>query len=284
MGLPPLVESKYLIGFCVVIRREILDKIGGLDESLPGGDDLDWSIAIRNLGYKLVIRRDVFVHHHGFVTGTKVHGGPEQTMGWNSPQMTEATNIALIKKHGFKKWLECVRNQPATYDIYKDEYGDENAFKDIIKGKGLDIGCGPTKISVETIGVDITGKGEKNYKGDISQADITASGDDLPFDTGGIDYIVARHNIEHYSNPIKALREWNRVLKVGGKLGIATPDDRRLDGMKLDHTHKHSWNREGFKDMLELCGFQVDEMGSSTNGWNFYVIASKIASQERMVI
>lgn len=275
MGLPALVCPKFLIGFCVVIRRELLDKMGGLDESLPGGDDLDWSIQIRNMGYKLVIRRDVFVHHHGFVTGTKVHGGPEQERGWNSPKMTEETNLALIKKHGFKKWYECIRNVPEVYDICKEEYGDLNAFKDIVRGKGIDVGCGPSKISPETIGVDLAGSGEENYQGSVSQADIKASGDEMPFRDGEMDYVVARHNIEHYSNPIKALKEWHRVLKVGGKLGIATPDDRRVSGLKLDETHKHSWNREGMKDLLELCGFHVDEVGGSTNGWNMYAIATK---------
>jgi len=78
IGLPAIICPKYLIGFCVVIRRKLLNRVGGLDESLPGGDDFDWSTQIRNMGYKLVIRRDVFVHHFGFVTGTKVHGGPNR--------------------------------------------------------------------------------------------------------------------------------------------------------------------------------------------------------------
>ena len=242
---------------------------------MPGGDDFDWSIQIRDMGYKLVIRRDVFVQHFGFVTGNKVHGNHEQIMGWNSPQMTEATNLALIKKHGFRKWQECVRNKFEPYDIYREEYGDENVFLDIAKGKGIDVGCGPNKITPESIGVDLAGCGELNYKDDISAADVRASGDDLPFEEGEMDYVVSRHNLEHYSNPIKALKEWFRVLKPGGKLGLSTPDDRRLCGMKLDNTHKHSWDREGIKDLLEICGFDVDEIGCSTNGWNFYAIASK---------
>jgi SAM-dependent methyltransferase len=274
-GLPALVSVKYLIGFCCLIRRELLDEIGGLDESLPGGDDLDWSIEIRKRGFKLVARRDVFVYHHGFVTGHKVRGGPDAYNGWNSPKMTEDTNLAIIRKHGFKAFVETTRNQPEFYDINAQEYGDENCFKDIIKGTGIDVGCGASKITPETIGVDMVARGETTFQGAVSDADVKAEGTDLPFDDGHLDYVVARHNIEHYPNPIKALKEWWRVLKPGGYIGLSTPDDGRLEGMKLDLSHKHSFSRDCMKDMLELCGFEVKELGGTANQWNFYAIARK---------
>lgn len=279
-GLPALLEVKYLIGFCVLIRKKYLDEIGGLDESLPGGDDLDWSIAFRKKGYKLIARRDVFVFHHGFVTGNKVRGDHTQHNGWNSPQMTEETNHAIIRKHGFRHFVETTRNEPLVYDGFKEEYDEGNCFENILKGKGLDIGCGGKKISPETIGVDLIARGDMigGFGGmaEASEADVKASGDNLHmFDDDSIDYVVARHNIEHYANPIKALREWIRVLKPGGKIGISTPDDTRLDGMRLDKTHKHSFNRESMKDMLELLGLKIKEMGGTANQWNFFVIAEK---------
>ena len=60
-SMPLRIEVKYLIGFCAVIRRSVFDQIGWQDVSLPGGDDLDWSMRIRKAGYKLIARRDVFV-------------------------------------------------------------------------------------------------------------------------------------------------------------------------------------------------------------------------------
>lgn len=273
--IPATVSVKFLIGFCCLIRRELLEQIGGLDESLPGGDDLDWSIAIRKLGYKLIARRDVFVYHHGFVTGTKVRGGADTFNGWNSLKMIEDTNHAIIRKHGFKAFMETVRNQPENYDANSDEYGDENCLLRIVKGKGIDVGCGASKITPETIGVDMIAKGEITFQGMVSDADIKANGDNLPFPDNDLDYVVARHNIEHYTNPIATLKEWHRVLKPGGYVGMTTPDDGRLAGLKLDFTHKHSFSRECMKDMLELCGFEVEEMGGTANQWNFFVIARK---------
>jgi GT2 family glycosyltransferase len=99
-------RSKYLIGFCMVIKREDLDSSGGVDETLPGGDDLDLSIRLRDLGKYLIVDRDVFVYHHGFKTGERVEGSPSTTNGWNSIEKIERTNFALINKHGIHKFLD----------------------------------------------------------------------------------------------------------------------------------------------------------------------------------
>jgi len=275
-NIPLRLVVKYLIGFCVLIRRNVFDLINWMDESLPGGDDLDWSIRIRKNGFKLVARRDVFVLHHAFKTGIAVYGDY-----WNSPEMIEKTNTALIQKHGFKEFINTVRNVPQPYDVLVQEYGKENIFRRIIRGKGIDVGCGANKISPETIGVDIKGRGEKYILGNgaelLSDADIRSSGDDLHmFQDGELDYIVARHSFEHFANPLKLLREWNRVLKVGGMVGISQPDGSVVTNIPLDATHMHQWDRETTKDLFELMGFVVEEMGGCANECDFYLLARKL--------
>jgi GT2 family glycosyltransferase len=100
-----LMKSKFLIGFCMMVRRSYLDECGGVDDTLPGGDDLDLSIRLRDLGKNLLIDRDVFVYHHGFKTGERVEGGPNQANGWNSIEKIEKINFGLINKHGIRKYL-----------------------------------------------------------------------------------------------------------------------------------------------------------------------------------
>src|SRR6185295_17433579 len=67
-------ETKLLIGFFMCVRKSIIDEVGPLDDLHSfekegsvnsGGDDLDYSIRIRNHDYRLVIARDVFVFHAG---------------------------------------------------------------------------------------------------------------------------------------------------------------------------------------------------------------------------
>jgi len=63
------VETKLLIGFCLVVRKTVLEEVGLLDEQLfLGNDDLDLSWRIRSAGYKLLVATDVFVHHEGQVS------------------------------------------------------------------------------------------------------------------------------------------------------------------------------------------------------------------------
>jgi len=59
---------------------------------------------------------------------------------------------------------------------------------------------------------------------------IVASGDDLPFKDGTLDYVVSSHVIEHFFDPVKALKEWHRVIRPGGYVFVIAPHrDRTFD-------------------------------------------------------
>lgn len=102
IGTKPWYTS-LLVGFCVMIRRDLLDAIGGITLGLPGGDDLDLSIRVEQSGWHPVMRRDVFVYHHGFTTGSRVHGSY-----WNSAEMQERTRNELIRRHGLPAFLRAI--------------------------------------------------------------------------------------------------------------------------------------------------------------------------------
>jgi glycosyltransferase involved in cell wall biosynthesis len=56
-----------LSGFCLLIKRAVYDKIGGLDERFGLGffDDDDLAERARRAGFELAVARDLFVHHFG---------------------------------------------------------------------------------------------------------------------------------------------------------------------------------------------------------------------------
>lgn len=59
-----IIETKLLIGFCLGIRRELFLQLGGFDEAMfLGSDDLEFSWRLRIAGYRLLIVKDVLVHH-----------------------------------------------------------------------------------------------------------------------------------------------------------------------------------------------------------------------------
>ena len=48
------------------------------------------------------------------------------------------------------------------------------------------------------------------------------------------DFVLSSHNLEHISNPVKALKEWMRVVKPGGAIIVLLPYYRRT----FDHRRK----------------------------------------------
>jgi len=59
-----------LVGFCLLVKKELLDIIGGLDENYSSGNFEDDDLCLRSFiaGYKNIIAHDVFIHHFGSMT------------------------------------------------------------------------------------------------------------------------------------------------------------------------------------------------------------------------
>ncbi len=55
------------VGFCLLIKRAVLEKIGGLDERFGRGnfEDDDLCLRARLAGFATILARDCFVHHYG---------------------------------------------------------------------------------------------------------------------------------------------------------------------------------------------------------------------------
>jgi len=280
VDFPPIVEVPYIIGFCKLIRRDVFDKIGGLDGDLPGADDFDLAIRLKDLGYKSIARRDVFVYHIGFQTGERLYGNPKEKGGWNSKEMINENEIAIIRKHGVKKFHRTFYGTPMMY-VPKDQVfiEEDQILKPICKGKGLDIGCGQKKVVESAIGVDLIAKGKKGTTGSqvdkLSEADIQANADNLPFEDEEMDYIVASHLLEHTLDTMKTLKEWYRVLKKKGKLGIIVPNSEYGRTKQLDPSHRHDFTISSLTTLVELAGFKIKESGNSSNQYSIFIKAIK---------
>ena len=59
-----------LVGFCLMFKRGVYEKIGGFDEDFGIGnfEDDDWDLRAIEAGYRLGISRDVYLHHFGSIT------------------------------------------------------------------------------------------------------------------------------------------------------------------------------------------------------------------------
>jgi GT2 family glycosyltransferase/Flp pilus assembly protein TadD len=110
-GRPLLVRR--LTGFCLLVRREVLERVGTFDERFGLGffEDDDLGVRAQEAGYRLVVARDVYVHHYGNRTFEhlgidfrqrmeanfelfKSKWGPEYTTGYRLPPRPPAEGKA----------------------------------------------------------------------------------------------------------------------------------------------------------------------------------------------
>jgi ubiquinone/menaquinone biosynthesis C-methylase UbiE len=90
-------------------------------------------------------------------------------------------------------------------------------------GTGLEIGgSAHNPFGLKTKNVDFTKqltsfkKEEINLCGEYCPVDIEATGEDIPLPDESQDFIVSSHVLEHFTDPIKALLEWCRLIKKAG--------------------------------------------------------------------
>lgn len=66
-------EIQFAIGACLMVRREVIGKIGLMDENLFFyNDDLDWCMRIRYAGYKIFFIPQAKIMHYGGYSSKRV--------------------------------------------------------------------------------------------------------------------------------------------------------------------------------------------------------------------
>lgn len=270
LDTPAVRPVKYLIGFCMVLRADVFREVGLLDETLPGGDDFDLSIRLRQAGWELLAEKNAYLHHIGQQTGKRVH-----QEHWDSLDHRDQTHNALIRKHGLQIWYETIMEDPAfrRSDIdpaWEAALSEEDSWwKDSLpEGKGINVGCGENQVE-GTWGVDQSRPGGRSGGGrkfTDATPDMTGDAADLPMQDGSVDYIIARHLFEHLIDPIAALDEWKRVVRPGGDLLISCPNHDGSNTMLVDYTHVHAYTPSSLSNLLESQGWDVVDTQSFAVG------------------
>jgi SAM-dependent methyltransferase len=71
------------------------------------------------------------------------------------------------------------------------------------------------------------------------------------------DFVLSSHNLEHFANPVKALKEWKRVIRPSGALILALPNykqtfDHRREPTSVDHMLEDFDRNVGEDDLTHL--------------------------------
>ena len=121
------------------------------------------------------------------------------------------------------------------------------------KGTGFDIACGDFVIAnaeSNTLGVD----GAASMLG----TDFCSEGDSLGFQKDStLDYVVTNY-LDGMGNPLKALSEWFRVIKPGGKVAVVCRDAEAYEGEVgvLSNARRQScYTTRTLRNYLNRAGF-----------------------------
>jgi len=121
------------------------------------------------------------------------------------------------------------------YDVNARAYLESIAY-----GRGLDVGCADNPIGL-SIGVDIDPGVKPSICSDMGN---------IPVGDCSKDYIVSSHCLEHSSDPIKVLEEWYRIIRPGGRIGIAVPHGEYVSSKTLGCSRTGEYVGEGHRQLF----------------------------------
>ena len=77
--------------FCAAMRKERFAAVGGLDERYGRGlfEDDDLALAVRRHGWRVALARDVFVHHYGGASFSRLPPGEYLRLWWTNRRAYE---------------------------------------------------------------------------------------------------------------------------------------------------------------------------------------------------
>lgn len=151
---------------------------------------------------------------------------------------------------------------------------------------GLQVGgSAHNDFGLNTLNVDYCGDMDTVFKlaeiqlcGEALPVDIVANGDCIPVADKSFDFVISSHVIEHFFDPIAAIKEWVRIARRYVYIICPQPDADPSDRGKLitglqelvqrhtgeipapevdDHRHWTRWTCETFREMCAAYGWSV---------------------------
>lgn len=267
-------ERLKLVGFCLLIKKNVINKIGLLDERFTPGnyEDDDYSIRIRQAGFKLLLCKDTFIHHYGSVS----FRGRGQDLKYQ--QLLNKNKLRFTKKWGFDAtYSQHVRNELIELIV---EPADTSLCI-------LEVGCacGGTLLGIKNkykqsklYGIELNKHSAEiaSLIAEMHEADIEK--DSLPYQEEYFDYVIFADVLEHMSDPWAALQNIRKHLKPEGKILMSLPNIMHFsvisklimgtweyeDSGILDKTHLRFFTLNEIYKMAITTGYEINYINGTT--------------------
>ncbi|MFS0787267.1 glycosyltransferase [Shouchella sp. 1P09AA] len=236
-----------LVGFCLLVRKKVLEDIGGFDERFEIGsfEDDDFCLRAVQSGYRLAIALDVHIHHHGHATFT---GSPE--INFNQTYLDNYQRYV-------QKWGEdlsyFMHGRPELVQLVPQD------AKQI-----LDIGCGAgatglqliNRQNSELVGVEGNEKmaqiARSYYKAVYAiNLDETVP----PLKQESFDVILFADILEHLKDPWKIVQQYASFLKKGGAIIASIPNIGHAEALLPLLSGRFDYRDAGILDKTHLRFF-----------------------------
>ncbi len=247
-------ERLKLIGFALLIKKEVIKKIGFLDERFSPGnfEDDDYSYRIKKAGYNLILCKDTFIHHFGSTSF--------KDMGKQFSGVFSSNFHKFMEKWGFHPYL------PTSFNTELVGLIDKSSSD---RFTVLDVGCacGATLLHIKNIYKEAVLHGiELNkYAADLAAtiADVKVQDiemQDQGFEEGYFDYIIFIDVLGHLKDPWGVLKNMKKYLKPDGKVLARIPNIMHFSIIR--NLLKGNWTYEdtGILDRALLRYFTFNEI------------------------
>lgn len=114
---------------------------------------------------------------------------------------------------------------------------------------------------------------------DLPHIDYVCPAHALPFEDNQVEEVYSRHVVEHFTLKefLEVLKEWNRVLKIGGELYIICPNllwhlQQVLEGSHASFYNKQPGQNARYWGFGSLFGWQQDEFDVHKFGYYFQLL------------
>ncbi|OAB74071.1 glycosyltransferase [Paenibacillus crassostreae] len=201
-----------LIGFAMLIKRNVVEDIGLLDERFSPGncEDTDYSFRIIQNGKKIIFCNNVFIHHYGSVS----FGEMKETY----TVLLEENRKKFVDKWGFHSYLDSATRHDLISLIDDRDHSEQFSVLDV------GCGCGATLLQLRNLYPEAKLYGvERNPQAAAIAAEIanvtTADVEKLLYyPEQYFDYIFLGSVLEELMNPLETLIKLRKYLKIDGQI------------------------------------------------------------------
>lgn len=232
-------EKNFLIGFCLLIKREVINKIGSLDCAYSPGyiEDNDLSLKIISLGYKLMLAHDSFIHHY---LGTAFR-----------KDLDEFYKVLYKnRKYFYNKW---------GFDTFSFDDIKDASIKILDNPKKvLDINSsiGTTILKIKYLFPDciIEGVEPNTYKRKISSKFATIYNSLEEIGDNLYDFILIGNLLENVDNPTIIINKLKKFLNKGGYIIGEIENIASIENIKLllEDTWFYKHNKNNYYTISDI--------------------------------